>query len=199
MNIQSNRLSNATQSSEFNPKDKKESFSKDTVPTKESTKPIKKDEYVPSQPIETVTYENPNKSSSTKSIEQLKLESEQAHNQLKELVQKMLSAQGIKANQLSPDSLVTIDPETRIAAQNAIGEGGEHSPEKVSDRIVDFAIAISGGDKTKLNTLIQAIDKGFSEAARTFGGQLPDISHRTYDMIREKLDKWSNEEAVDPI
>lgn len=60
------------------------------------------------------------------------------------------------------------------------------------DKIVEFAIAISGGDKSKLDTLITAIDKGFSEAGRILGG-FPDISLKTYDRIMEKLNDWKNE------
>ena len=64
----------------------------------------------------------------------------------------------------------------------------------VSDRIVDFAIAISGDDTTKLAELKASIDKGFAEAAKTFGGELPDICNQTYDKIMEKLDQWSQAE-----
>ena len=61
-----------------------------------------------------------------------------------------------------------------------------------SDTIVYFAKAISGGNKSKLDKLIAAIDKGFSEAGKALGG-LPEISMKTYDRIMEKLDVWKNE------
>lgn len=67
------------------------------------------------------------------------------------------------------------------------------SPEKVSDRIVEFAKAISGGDKSKIDTLRDAIEKGFAEAARVLGGELPEVSQKTYDLVMQKLDTWAQE------
>ena len=87
-----------------------------------------------------------------------------------------------------------IDDELRLEARTLIGEGGELSAEKVSDRIVEFAKNISGGDKEKLEVLKGAIQKGFQEAAAVLGGELPDISQKTYQLIMEKLDTWAQQE-----
>ncbi len=70
---------------------------------------------------------------------------------------------------------------------------GYYSVEAVSDRIVDFAISISGGDKSKLEELIAAIDKGFGQAREAFGRELPEICDQTYTAIMQKLDDWKNE------
>ena len=76
----------------------------------------------------------------------------------------------------------------------AIAEDGEFGVNAVSDRIVAFAIAISGGDKSKLNTLKAAIDEGFQAVKDIMGGALPDISSKTYDEIMRKLDEWADDE-----
>jgi hypothetical protein len=80
-------------------------------------------------------------------------------------------------------------------AQDAISEDGEYGVEAVSNRLVDFAISVSGGDKSKLSELISAIDKGFAEASKTLGGELPDISQQTYDATIKKLNAWASSES----
>ena len=64
----------------------------------------------------------------------------------------------------------------------------DYSPEKVSQRIVDMALAFSGDDLDKLEEMKEAIDKGF-EAAEGILGELPEVSKKTYDLIQQKLQK----------
>jgi hypothetical protein len=128
-------------------------------------------------------------------IEKLKKESERAYSHIRQLVEQLLREQGVKYKQAlgtDGDKMVPVTSEMRTRAQALIAEGGELSAEKVSDRIVEFAKALSGGDKGKLTVLRGAIQKGFSEAERILGG-LPDISRQTYDLVMQKLDAWQNE------
>lgn len=126
------------------------------------------------------------------SIEQLKKDSEKTYANLIRMIEDMLRKQGKSLDLLNSNDMVKIDEATRAEAKELIGPDGSLGIEAVSDRIVDFAIAISGGDKSKLDTLIEAIDKGFKEAERILGG-LPDISLKTYDRIMEKLDNWKDQ------
>jgi hypothetical protein len=80
-------------------------------------------------------------------------------------------------------------------AETAISEDGEWGVKAVSDRIVQFAIAISGGDKTKYQELKDSIDEGFRQATKALGGELPGISQETYKEIMRKLDAWKNGES----
>lgn len=164
---------------------------------KEKEKNIEKrtDTYTPSKEEKSVTYEKPAYKIDTETIERLKAESDKNYESLRQLIKQLLEKQGIKLEDaISGEATVTIDEETRLEAQAAISEGGPYSPESVSDRIVEFAMAISGGDKSKLSLLKEAIDEGFNEAAKVLGGTLPDISQETYDLVMEKLDAWGNEE-----
>ena len=79
--------------------------------------------------------------------------------------------------------------QARLEAHELIWPDGILGVEAVSQRIVDFAIAISGGDKSKLDILRKAIDDGF-KAAEKILGELPEISKETYNRIMEKLDAW---------
>lgn len=126
-------------------------------------------------------------------INKLKMESAKSYDALKKMIEELLTRQGKTLNLVGSDHMIKVDATTRAEANELIGPNGPLGIEAMSDTIVDFAKAISGGDKSKLDTLIKAIDKGFSEAGRILGG-LPEISMKTYDRIMEKLDIWKNEE-----
>lgn len=147
------------------------------------------DEYVKSdESAKKATYDKPKVDQAT--IDRLYQESNRAYNYLKQIVAQLLERQGLTFQDWSK---VEVDDQARAEANALISEGGELSPEKVSDRIVEFAKAISGGDKSKIDTLKEAIEKGFAEAARILGGELPEVSQKTYDLVMEKLDKWVQE------
>ena len=126
------------------------------------------------------------------SIEKLKQDSEKAYATLRQIVESLLKRQGKTLDILQIDDVVKVDETARIEARELIGANGPLGIEAVSDRIVNFAKAVSGGDKSKLDKLKGAIDKGFKEAEKILG-QLPEISRKTYDRIMEKLDAWQEE------
>ena len=94
----------------------------------------------------------------------------------------------------------TVDAQTKAQAQKDIAEDGYWGVEQTSDRIVDFAKALSGSDPDKADELLEAFKKGFKQATKTWGSNLPDISQRTYDAVVDKFDKWKNgaEDVADP-
>ncbi len=156
---------------------------------KGNAKTAGKDEFVKSDgAAKKATYDKPKVDQAT--IEKLHQESDRAFSQLKQIVAQLLERQGLTFQDWSK---VEVDEQARTEANALISEGGELSPEKVSDRIVEFAKAISGGDKGKIDTLRGAIEKGFEEAARILGGELLEVSQKTYDLVMEKLDKWAQE------
>ena len=127
-----------------------------------------------------------------------KLNAEQGTSQLRSLVEKMMTKQGTAiANADSmwsflADGNFTVDEETQKQAQADIAEDGYWGVEQTSDRILDFAKALSGNDPEKADLLIDAFKKGFEDATKSWGKDLPDISQRTYDAVLEKFDKWKN-------
>ncbi len=86
----------------------------------------------------------------------------------------------------------TVDEETKKNAREAISEDGYWGVNQTSDRIVDFAIALSGNDPSKAEELLDAFKKGFDEATKAWGKDLPDISQKTYDAVLSKFDAWKN-------
>lgn len=133
-----------------------------------------------------------------KMVEKLKADAEQRTSQLRSLVEKMMTKQGTAiANADSMWSFLaegnfTVDEETQKQAQADIAEDGYWGVEQTSDRILDFAKALSGNDPEKADLLIDAFKKGFDDATKSWGKDLPDISKRTYDAVLEKFDKWKN-------
>ena len=51
----------------------------------------------------------------------------------------------------------------------------------------------------KLEEMKAAFEKGFKEAEKTWGGELPEICQRTYDKVFEKFDKLINPEETATI
>ena len=85
-----------------------------------------------------------------------------------------------------------VDEATRAQAQADIADDGYWGVDQTSDRILDFAKALSGNDPEKADLLLDAFKKGFKEATKSWGQDLPDISQRTYDAVVEKFNKWKN-------
>lgn len=131
-------------------------------------------------------------------VAKLKADAEHRTSQLRSLVEKMMTKQGTAiANADSmwsflADGNFTVDEETQKQAQADIAEDGYWGVEQTSDRILDFAKALSGNDPEKADLLIDAFKKGFEDATKSWGKDLPDISQRTYDAVLEKFDKWKN-------
>ena len=131
-------------------------------------------------------------------INKLKADAEERTSQLRSLVEKMMTKQGVAIG--TADSMwsflakgdFTVDEATRAQAQADIAEDGYWGVDQTSDRILDFAKALSGNDPEKADLLLDAFKKGFKEATKSWGQDLPDISQRTYDAVVEKFNKWKN-------
>jgi hypothetical protein len=135
-----------------------------------------------------------------KKINEIKQDFARNTESFKKMVAAMLEKQGLKVNQVLKDLAegkdveFTVDSETQASAQEAISEDGYYGVNKTSERIIDFAKALSGGDKSKIETLRNAFKEGFESAKEAFGGELPEISQQTYDKVMQGFDDWANEE-----
>lgn len=84
------------------------------------------------------------------------------------------------------------DPDTIKAAQESISEDGYWGVNKTSDRLVSMAIALSGGDTSKADEMMAAIQKGYDRATSAWGKDLPDICKDTLEATKQKMDDWKN-------
>lgn len=133
--------------------------------------------------------------SDPKLVAKLKADAEARTSQLRSLVEKMMGKQADtygNANDIwkfLASGNYTVDPATKAQAQADIAEDGYWGVAQTSDRIIDFANALTGGDPNKIEEMREAFIKGFKMAEKVWGGKLPDISQKTYDAVMEKFDK----------
>ena len=134
-------------------------------------------------------------------INKLKADAEARTAQFRSLVEKIMLGQGNAIG--TADDIwsflrtgnFTVDAATKAQAQADIAEDGYWGVEQTSDRIVDFAKALTGGDPAKIEEMKEAFKKGFKQAEEMWGGELPEISQKTYDAVFEKFDAWAAESS----
>lgn len=131
-------------------------------------------------------------------IKQLQADTDARLSQMRSIVEQMMSKQGSaigKADSMwrfLADGNFTVSADVKAQAQKDIADDGYWGVEQTSDRIIDFAKALSGGDSAKADKMIAAFQKGFEQATKSWGKKLPDISQRTYDAVMKKFDAWKN-------
>ncbi|MDD4074754.1 MAG: hypothetical protein PHC80_01540 [Eubacteriales bacterium] len=94
-------------------------------------------------------------------------------------------------------SKLNVDVMTADQASAAIADDGEWGVNAVATRIMDMAIALSGGDTEKASMLKSAMLKGFDQAGAAFGSKLPDITQRTKDELLTRFDYWEKNGSMD--
>ncbi|MDE6882591.1 MAG: hypothetical protein K2P48_05685 [Lachnospiraceae bacterium] len=138
----------------------------------------------------------------TNLVNKMKADAEAHAQQLQSIVEKLMTQQGQtfdKANgiwSVLASGNLKVDAATQAQAQKDIAEDGYWGVEQTSDRIIDFANALTGGDPSKIEEMREAFKKGYKQAEETWGGKLPDISQRTYDAVMEKFDKMASEAGL---
>lgn len=131
----------------------------------------------------------------TNLVNKLKADAENRASQLRSLVEQMMGKQANtygNANDIWSflrSGNYTVDPATKAQAQADIAEDGYWGVNQTSDRIIQFATALTGGDPDKIESMREAFKKGYAQAEKTWGGSLPEISQKTYDAVMEKFDK----------
>ncbi len=139
----------------------------------------------------------------TELINKLKADAEARTAQLRSLVEKVIAGQGNAYGQANDiwkflaSGDFTVDAETKAQAQKDIAEDGYWGVEQTSERIISFATALTGGDPDKIEEMRNAFIKGFKQATKTWGGELPEISQKTYAAVMEKFDKMAAEATGD--
>ncbi len=151
-------------------------------------------------------------------IEKLRADAEARLERLRELVEKILTRQYRKLHGISDDAnndffrRLTSDQELVDAikgirdgkyevteeesaeAAEQISENGYWGVEQTSNRLVEFAIALSGNDTQFADRLIDAVKEGYKQVSDMFGGDdsMPDVCKNTLSRTLEKLDAWKN-------
>lgn len=140
------------------------------------------------------------KSDRSNIVAQLKADADARTAQMRQLVEKMMLGQAGAADpnskstwdKLLSQGLIT-DKEAIANAKADIAEDGYWGVNQTSDRIISFALALSGGDKDKMNDMLAAFDKGFKQATHSWGAKLPSLCQDTYTAVHDKFDNWFKE------
>ena len=175
----------------------------DTKTTQESN--ISKDTAVvyESSAKETESKSTKKYTQNTELVNRLKADQEARANQLKSLVASIIGKQGLtfaNADVFTSDfwkkfneSGGTVDAATKKQAQEDISEDGYWGVKQTSQRILDFAKALSGGDPDKISEMEAAFEKGYKEATKSWGDELPSLCADTYKAVKEGFEQWRKE------
>ncbi len=131
-------------------------------------------------------------------VQQIKAENQARMNQMTQLVHDMLAKQGNAYGQANniwrflASGNFTVDAQTKAQAQADIAEDGYWGVNQTSSRIYDFAMALAGDDEDKMKEMQAAFEKGFALAKKKWGGELPEISQKTYDAVNKKFEEYFN-------
>ncbi len=89
-----------------------------------------------------------------------------------------LTFNGSPISELSPEE-----------AQGLISENGHFGVAKTSQRISDFVLKGAGEDLDRLKAGREGVLRGFQEAEKLWGGNLPDISYETLTQSLKDIDE----------
>ncbi len=126
----------------------------------------------------------------------IKQSKDQIDGRFSEMVRNMISEQRgaiDKYNQTITD-ILNGNKSLKEAAEEAakeISEDGYWGVKQTSDRIFSFAKALTGGDSSKMPAMLDAFKKGYEEAAKAFGGELPEICQQTYDAVVKSFEEYT--------
>lgn len=175
------------------------------------SKEVKSDLSASDEEDKAAVYEKNSKSSvnDPKAVTQMLRESDQKAESLKKLVDKLLSKQtekfyssyskdGINEESLNGHlkdffSNLEVDEETAAQAKKDISEDGYYGVAKTSERILNFAKALAGNDPEKIDKMEAAVMKGFEDAKKMWGDEMPEITKQTLDAVKKGFQDWRNE------
>jgi hypothetical protein len=129
-------------------------------------------------------------------VEQMKADQQSRQSQLTSLVQQMLGQQATTyANATDMWKFLakgnfTVDAQTKLQAQQDISEDGYYGVKQTAERLFDFASALAGDDVDKMKEMQEAMQKGFSQATKSWGQDLPDICQQTLDAANKKFEEY---------
>ncbi len=131
-------------------------------------------------------------------VTQLKADAEKRQSQLLDLVQKTITGQVGAYSKATGDDIwgilssgkFTVDSATKAQAQEDISEDGYWGVKQTSQRLFDFASALAGDDVDKMKSMQEAMEKGYKQATKTWGKELPEISQRTMEAANKLFEDY---------
>ena len=139
-------------------------------------------------------------------VKAMKEEVEARQKQFLDLVTKTISGQGEKAaiangnmddiwKKLAKGDF-TVSEAAKKQAQEEISEKGYWGVEQTSKRMFDYASALAGDDVDKMKAMQAAMEKGFKEATKAWGKDLPEISKKTLEAANKLFEDYYKSKGV---
>jgi hypothetical protein len=137
-------------------------------------------------------------------VEKLKEDQANRQSQLLNIVQQMLTKQATTYGQATWGSTdddmwkflakgdYTVDAQTKAQAQQDISEDGYWGVTQTAQRLFDFASALAGDDEEQMKKMQEAMEKGFKQATKSWGTDLPDISSKTLEAANQLFEDYYN-------
>ncbi len=134
-----------------------------------------------------------------KLVEQLKADQASREASFLNIIQQTLGGQ-VKTFAMTSEEMwkklasgdFTVDEATKKQAQEDISEDGYWGVKQTSQRLFDFASALAGDDPEKMKKMQEAMQKGFDEATKTWGKDLPSISKDTLEAANKLFEDYYN-------
>lgn len=129
-------------------------------------------------------------------VAKLNSESQRQVDSFKSMVQDMFRNQGLAVKNsddmwsMLASGNFRVDKQTAEKAQSLIAEDGYWGVNQTSERIFEMAKALSGGDEEGMTKMMEAFEKGFKQATKSWGKKLPDISQQTYEAVNKKFEEY---------
>lgn len=178
--------------------------SKDTAPKKEESKAAEQGVvYEKSQGTEKkATYSVHKMSAEERAslVQQLKQDQADRQQSLMNIVQDMMSKQAVTFGQANggndamwkflASGKFEVDADTKAQAQQDISEDGYYGVKQTSQRLFDFASALAGDDEEQMKKMQAAMEKGFKQATKSWGKELPDICKDTLDAANKMFEEY---------
>jgi negative regulator of replication initiation len=136
-------------------------------------------------------------------VSQLKADQEQRQTQLLDIVRQMMTKQATTYTTATSDSSddiwkflakgdFTVDAATKAQAQQDISEDGYWGVTQTAQRLFDFASALAGDDEDQMKKMQEAMQKGYEQATKSWGRDLPDISSKTLEAANKLFEDYYN-------
>ena len=90
----------------------------------------------------------------------------------------------------------TVTEAAKKQAQEEISEKGYWGVEQTSKRLFDYASALAGDDVNKMKAMQAAMEKGYKEATKAWGKELPEISKKTLAAANKLFDDFYKSKGV---
>ena len=169
--------------------------------------PVKSVVYEKSDAASKATYSINKMSQADRSalVEQLKNDQVQRQQSLTDLVSKTLGQQaktyGLAMNdtafwRMFADGKVTVTEAAKKQAQEDISEDGYWGVKQTSQRLFDFASALAGDDPKTMQAMQKAMEKGFKEATKTWGKEMPEITGQTKDAADKLFEEYYKSKGI---